>query len=201
MGIVQSARAECARQIRHAMQLLARYVDSEVPLVRANNALALLIAMSQPFYPIYVRLVTGHDASAVFLTLLTTPFFCCVPALSRHSKTWSLAAVPFIGLVNAAIATKVLGAEAGIELFVVPCLLVAFFVCDHTNRIVVVPTAIIALVIFSLVYCFSGSPLVSLPDDAYPALFRLNAFSVVFLSIYIVVTFGRARRIYQSRKT
>lgn len=176
-----------------AVRALDLYVDSAHPLQRANNVLALLVAANQPFYPLYVRGFAGPDGGVTFLTLLTTPLFLAVPALSRGAPGYAIASVPVIGLLNAAIATIALGRSVGIELFIVPCLAVAALVTDKSNAKVVLPGALAALMVFLLVYAADPGPLHRFDESARAVVYRLNAICVASLTIYILVAFSIAR--------
>lgn len=184
----------CAKRFAlAAVRGLGSYVASPEPLVRANNVLALLIASNQPIYPFYVRFVAGPDGGVTFLTLITTPLFLAVPWLSRRSRLLGLASIPVIGLANAAIATLALGNEAGIELFIMPCLTVAALVAGRDNYKLVLAAALVALGAFLFVHSSGIEPMHRFADAAQSALFRLNALAVTGLTIYIVVAFYRAR--------
>ena len=172
---------------------LSRYVDSSDPLVRANNVLALMVASNQPFYPFYVRFVAGDDHGVSFLTLLSTPLFLALPMMARWRPTLALAGIPVLGLVNGMLAMKALGTVAGIDLFVIPCLLVALLVLHRDSWKVVVPAAACAVLAFWAQYFWQGSPLHAFTGQALHSLYRLNAFSVAGLTLFITYSFTRAR--------
>ena len=176
-----------------ALRAIGCYVAAPTPLIRANNVLALLVASNQPFYPFYVRFMAGPDGGATFLTLLTTPLFVAVPWLSRRSPRLALASVPVIGLANAALATLALGSSVGIDLFIVPCLAVAFLVADREHFRFVIPAALAMLAGFLLVHLADVTPLHTYSDEARGALYRLNALAVTGLTIYIVYSLAVAR--------
>ncbi|MGD9671423.1 MAG: hypothetical protein AB7U75_20640 [Hyphomicrobiaceae bacterium] len=184
----------CARRYAlAAVRGLGSYVSSSEPLVRASNVLALLIASNQPIYPFYVRFVAGPDGGATFLTLITTPLFLAVPWFSRSSHRLGLASVPVIGLANAVIATLALGNAVGIDLFVIPCLAVAALVAERCNYKLVLAAALGALTAFLFVHFAGIEPMHRFADAAQSALYRLNAFAVAGLTIYIAIAFSRAR--------
>lgn len=179
---------------RRTVSALSVYVDSSDPLVRANNVLALLVASNQPFYPFYVRFMAGDDGGASFITLLSTPFFVAVPTLARLSRSAALAAVPVIGLVNGMFATKALGAAAGIELFAIPCMLVALLGSDRRSWAIVMSAAVAALAVYAAVYATTDGSWAGFGAVAHSSVYRLHLVSIVFLSLYIVYALGAARR-------
>lgn len=172
---------------------IGRYVAATDPVMRANNALALLVASNQPFYPFYVRFFAGPDGGATFLTLLTTPLFVAVPWLSRRSPRLALASVPVIGLANAALATLALGNSVGIDLFIVPCLAVALLVADRESFRIAFPAALTALAGFLLVHLADTTPLHTYSDEVRGSLYRFNALAVTGLTAYIVFSLSVAR--------
>jgi len=104
---------------------LAAYVAHDDPLVRAANVIALVVAGNQPFYPLYVHWVIGHDVVPTLATFLSTPFFAAVPAISRRDPRWGRAVLVLVGMANTIVVTKILGPASGVGLFLIPCLLIA----------------------------------------------------------------------------
>lgn len=104
---------------------LAAYVAHDDPLVRAANVIALVVAGNQPFYPLYVYWLVGHDVVPTLSTFLSTPFFAAVPAISRRDSRWGRAVLVLAGMANTVMVTKILGPASGVGLFLLPCLLLA----------------------------------------------------------------------------
>jgi hypothetical protein len=100
-------------------------VAHDDPLVRAANVIALVVAGNQPFYPLYVYWLVGHDVVPTLATFLSTPFFAAVPAISRRDTRWGRAVLVLAGMANTVMATKILGPVSGVGLFLIPCLLLA----------------------------------------------------------------------------
>ncbi len=183
------------------IRALSRYVDSPDPLTRANNVLALMVASNQPFYPFYVRFIAGDDNGVTFLTLLSTPLFLAIPVLSRWRPTLALAGIPVIGLVNGMIAMKAIGTAAGIELFVIPCFLVALLLAHKDSWKIVMGLAMCAALTFGLQFSLQQTSLHQFDDLQYASLYRLNAFSVAGLTIFIAYSLGRARYAFTRSRT
>ena len=175
------------------MAALSAYVDAPDPLVKANNVLALMVASNQPFYPFYVRFVAGDENYVSFLTLLSTPFFLTIPLLARWGSPIALAGIPILGLANGMLAMKALGTHAGIELFLIPCLLVALLLSHNHYWKIVLGSAIAAALVFSAQFLLQTTSLHTFNAQEYISLYRLNAFSVAGLTLFITYSFGRAR--------
>ncbi|MGE3645998.1 MAG: hypothetical protein AB7F96_19300 [Beijerinckiaceae bacterium] len=179
--------------VRRATRAIGNYATASDPVVRANNVVALLVASNQPFYPIYVRYLAGDDGGASFLTLLSTPFFLAVPWLSRQREWLSLAAVPFTGLINAALATIALGPKAGIEWFLLPCALAAAFAARRAGRFAMALTFSAGAAVFGCAHFSVQDPIAHFDAEALAALYRLDAFSAIGLSVFIVYRFYSSR--------
>lgn len=187
-------RTQAAELFHRALAAFAGYVASPDPVQRACNVIAMIIVCNQPFYPLYVRYLAAPDNGVSCLTFLSTPFFAAVPAIARRWPAAGLAALPAIGMANGAIATLALGRPAGVELFIIPCVLIALLAQNFAFRVPVAFATIFALLSFALVWIFMGEPLHVFTADQYTNLYRLNLFSVAGLTMYAVVTLLIARR-------
>lgn len=192
-GKDRAAEQRGASLIGRTIRAIPRYVDSPNPIVRANNVLALMVASNQPFYPFYVRFVAGDDNGVTFLTLLSTPFFLAIPLLARWRPAIALAAIPVLGIANGMLAMKALGTQAGIELFVIPCFLVALLVSYKNTWKMPVSLAVVSGLSFGLQFLLQEASLHAFDAPQYSSLYRLNAFSVLGLTAFIVYSLGRAR--------
>lgn len=113
---------------------LDAYVAHDDPLVRASNVVALVVAANQPFYPLYVQWVLGHDVAPSLMTLLSTPFFAAVPALARRNARAGRAVLVLAGMANTVLVTKLYGQASGVEIFLLPCMLIAAAFFRSTER-------------------------------------------------------------------
>lgn len=163
------------RRIQH-------YAAAEDRLTAASNRLALILASSQPFYPLYVRLATGEAHPLLALTLLSTPFFLASPWIARrfpaHGGLW----FPTIGALNTIFCGFIFGAASGVELFLAPCLVIAVLSCRPTQW------RSLALYVAGLVVAFwllrhrNEAPIYPATQAQFEALFSLNAYSAATLS-------------------
>ena len=101
------------------------YAAHDDRLVRASNQIALIVAASQPFYPIYVWWIAGADAWPTLFTLLSTPLFLAVPALSRVNGIAGRALLPLAGIANTILAAVLMPPSVGVLLFLGPILMIA----------------------------------------------------------------------------
>ena len=178
---------------RRLYATVAAYAHSPGPLQRSCNSIALLVASNQPFYPFYIRYLVGNDGGVSFLTLLSTPLFIAIPAIARRAPGMGLAALPVIGLANAMVATIAFGREAGIELFAIPCILIAAATTLRGPRLVPLLSAL-ALVVYFAVFAAIQNPLHPFSPAETASLYRLNMFSVAGLTVYIAYSFASALR-------
>jgi len=183
-----------AQAARLSMRAVRDYVDAPDPVVRACNVTALIVASNQPFYPFYVRYFAGDEGWITLLTLLSTPFFAAIPAIARKSQLAGKLALPVFGLLNSMLATKMFGAQAGIELFVIPCLLIAAMAADAGERARAGLVAGAFALAYLGVYLWHGTALHAFAPDELASLYRLNAFSVLCVTIYAAAALAMARR-------
>lgn len=88
-------------------------------------AVAWLIVANKPFFPLYVWWFVGVGTPAAYLTALSMPVFLAIALFGRRHPLAARIALPAIGAFDTVFATKLFGAESGMELFFVPCLLLA----------------------------------------------------------------------------
>jgi hypothetical protein len=82
---------------------LRRYAAHPDPATAATNVVALVVASNGPFYPLYVLALIGWDHTGAWLTMLASPLFLVVPALSRASPRAGRAALPLIDITNTVV--------------------------------------------------------------------------------------------------
>ena len=95
------------------------------PLAKVAATVALVVASNQPFYPLYLHAIVGKQAWPAWLTLLTTPLFLAVPAVARRHPLAGRAMLPIVGIVNTVFCVKLIGLATAVELFLLPCILLA----------------------------------------------------------------------------
>jgi hypothetical protein len=184
-----------ASGIRSRVNLLCRLSDYAAhpdPLTAACNRIALLVASNQPFYPLYLWWIVGGDWRVACWTFLSTPFFAAVPALARRNALAGRAMLPLTGIANGILSAKAFGEPSGVELFLIPCGLIACLAFRHSEwRAGAV--LFFATAIAGLLHGHYGMPLGRFNASEYAHFLRLNATSVVALSVLILWTLSRAR--------
>jgi hypothetical protein len=161
---------------------LRTYAAHPDPATSACNRIALLVASSQPTYPLYIGWLVGGDWWVACVTFLSTPFFLAVPALARRSAAGGQALLVLAGVGNAVLATKALGAASGVEAFLVPTALIALLAFTGRLRLGLV----LANMAVALLHSAYGMPWAEFSAPGYAALLRLNRLSAGLLSLIIL---------------
>jgi hypothetical protein len=166
-------------------QRLGSYAAHEDPLVAACNLIALVVASNQPFYPLYVYLAVSQHASPTCFTFLSTPFFILVPAVARRSAVIGRALLPLTGMANTILSAKVFGPASGVEVFLIPCALIAAAFFRSSEKLVSFSLLGLAAIIFLGVHGRYGAPVHLYSTDEYLAFVRLNAVSAGTLTVFV----------------
>jgi len=170
---------------------LGAYAANDEPLAAAGNKVALVLASNTPFYPLYVVAAAGSEGlPQLLMTQLVFPFFLLVPAVSRRRPLLGRAMLSLAGLANTVFCTWLLGEKSGTELFLVPCATLASLMFGAGERGWMLLLAALPLAAYVLLHGHYGAPPHLYPDDAYLALFSMNAFSVGTLSIFLGIVFS-----------
>lgn len=168
----------------------AAYGAHPDPATRAINLVALVLAWNGPFYPAYVIALLGRPGLGALLTMLASPFFYAVPWISRRHAGAGRIALPLFGILNTLYCVKLFGTDAGIELFFIPCILLAALLF---RRAEVWPKWLLigaAFVQFWLPGRIFGAPILHFGGPALTKLAALNLLSVASLSGFIALRFA-----------
>lgn len=172
---------------------LATYLANDDPLAMASNTGAFLVWSSQPLYPVYVAMIVGRDAWPALLTWLSTPFFFAVPLVARASSRGGRAIFVIAGVANTLLSTKAFGPATAVGWFLLPCFVLAagFYRAREWRyaTLLCVLTGAAALLVTRL-----GRPLHAYTAAQNASLSHLNVWSVLVLSLYLVVGAVRAHR-------
>lgn len=172
-------------RLRHMWDRIAAYAAHDDPMVAACNLIALVVASNQPFYPLYVYwTVSDHVWPAVF-TFLSTPLFLAVPAVARRYSKIGRALLPIVGMANTILSAKVFGPASGVEIFLIPCALIAATFFRPSERLlafILIGGAILIYFGFNGAY---GTPVHIYTSSEYQAFVRLNAMSAGTLSVFV----------------
>ena len=173
---------------------VAAYRASDDPRVAAANTIALLVAVNQPFYPLYVRALVGDDGGVSALAFLSTPFFLAVPAVARRSSLAGRALLPLAGVANTLLSAKAFGTASGVELFLGPCAMIAGMAFSARERWAALGLIGAALAAFLALHDRMGAPLHRFSSEEYARFLNLNVWSVAGLTAFVAIQFSAARR-------
>jgi hypothetical protein len=155
------------------------------PRARAAGAIALVVAINQPFYPLYLHAIAGAAATSAWLTLLSTPFFAAVPAIARRHSLLGRAMLPLAGVANTMLGVKLLGTASGVELFLLPCILLAAILFRPGERAVMAPVLLAPVAAYLGADRILGPPLHAFSAEEYRSMIALHAASVGALTAFI----------------
>jgi len=169
---------------------LDAYIAHDDPLVRASNVVAMVVAANQPFYPLYVYWLVGHDVVPSLLTFLSTPFFLAVPAIARWNSRTARAVLVVAGMANTVLVAKIYGQASGVEIFLLPCALIAAAFFRASERAISLGLLAVGVAIFFGLDGRYGTPI----GHALPAnekvLAGLHALSAGTLIVFIGFLLG-----------
>lgn len=161
------------------------YARNDDPLAEAANAIALLVASSQPFYPLYIYWSVGPTIWPTAFTFLSTPLFLLVPALNRTSTVAGRVLLPLAGIGNTVLSAAVFGIASGVEIFLIPCALIACLLFRPGERLASYTVVLLAILSFTVLRGFYGEPVHLYTAEEYADFMTLNAFSAGMLSCFV----------------
>lgn len=170
-------------------QRVAAYAAHPDPTAAACNRLALLVASSQPTYPLYLWWLVGGPWWLACWTFLSTPVFCLVPWAARRSPLAGPTLLVLAGFGNGLVAAKALGAGSGVELFLIPEALIALLALGRS------PWLVRALLAGAVAIFWLGRNLGPALGQFTPAqtdqMARINAGSAAVLTLVVLYSLGR----------
>lgn len=164
---------------------IVAYASNDDPLVASCNFIALVVASNQPFYPLYVYWTVSEHISPTFLTFLSTPLFLAVPAVARRWPKFGRALLPLTGMANTVLSASVFGAASGVEIFLIPCALIAAAFFRSSERLLALTLVGLALIIYLGLGGLYGAPMHLYSPAEYQAFSRLNAMSAGTLTVFV----------------
>lgn len=165
------------------------YRDNTDPLAMLANTVALVIAGNQPFYPLYLHAIVGQAAWPAWLTLLTLPLFALVPAVSRRHPLAGRMMLPMVGVANGVLAVKLIGLDTAVELFLLPCVLLATLLFRPSERLAMAVVVACPFAAYFVLDPAVGGPLEIYSNAEYHSIIRMHAFSVASLFALIGFVF------------
>jgi hypothetical protein len=179
--------------VKRLPALVARYAAHPDPLAAAGNAVALLVGSNQPLYPLTVYWATGADVTGLFIVFLSAPFFLAIPIVMRRNSLAGRVALVVVGSVDTFISIKVYGQEAGNELYLGPCLLLAALLFRKREQWW--SYGLMALIAVGTMAAHDryGASFLAWSAKDYATMMNLNIFYVAILTAFIGLSAGRAR--------
>jgi hypothetical protein len=166
------------------------YAGHPDPRAAAANAIALLVASNQPFYPLYLFWLVSPNIAPAWFTFLSTPFFLAVPAVARRNTIAGRALLPLAGIGNTILSAWLFGVASAVEIFLIPCAVIALLVFRPTERLVAFLLAGMALGVYLFLHEAYGLPLARYSAEEYAALARLNVVSASILTGFVALLFS-----------
>ena len=170
-------------------ETLRAYRDNPDPLALLANTVALVIAGNQPFYPLYLHWIVGEAAWPAWLTLLTLPLFAAIPAVSRRHPLAGRMMLVIVGTANGVLAVKLIGLDTAVELFLLPCVLLATILFRPTERPVMLVALACPFAAYFVLDPAVGAPLATYSNAEYRSIINMHAFSVASLFALIGFVF------------
>ena len=172
------------------MERVRRYTDNPDPMAKVAGTVALVVASNQPFYPLYLYAIVGKQAWPAWLTLLTTPLFLAVPAVAKRYPLAGRAMLPIVGVVNTVLCVKLIGLGTAVELFLLPCVLLAAILFRTNERLTMIPVLSVPFAAYFLLDGRLGDPLQTFDAASYVSIIALHAVSVASLTALIGFLFA-----------
>lgn len=171
---------------RRIWNRIAAYAAHDDPIVAACNLIALVVASNQPFYPLYVYWAVSDHVWPTFFTFLSTPLYLAVPAaVARRYSRIGRALLPVTGIANTILSAKAFGSASGVEIFLIPCALIAatfFRPAERVLAFILIGGAMFVYFGFNGAY---GTLAHIYTNSEYRAFVRLNAMSASTLSVFV----------------
>ncbi len=176
--------------LRRTRAWLRAYCDHPDPRVAANNAIALIVAVNGPLYPLYVWLLVGKAFWPSLLTLLSTPLFALVPMVARRSSLAGRVMLPLVGVTNTLVCVKALGEPSEVVLFLLPCIAIPAMTLRARERVLQLILVSLPSAIYLLGKGHYGPALYPYTPAQYAGLASLNTASVMGFTGFLGLMFA-----------
>lgn len=163
---------------------LRAYAASADPHVAAGNTIAMVLAWNQPYFPLYLWWIVGHDAWVGIPDAFSGILFFAVPAIARRSGVFGRVTLVVLSVANVAFCSAMLGEGAGIQLLFLPCGMLAAMLFTWRERFLMLAMTALPLVTWLLTRERLDHPPVRFTSEAYASLFTLNAVSAGALMVF-----------------
>jgi hypothetical protein len=171
-------RLRCIGMLKRILAIAKSYGTCSDPLSDLAAKVAMVVALNQPFYPLYLHAILGKAAWPAWLSLLSTPLFISVPSLIRRNPFAGRLMVPAAGLANTVACTKIFGVASGVELFLIPCALLGAALFRPNERLRTLPVLVLPFAVYLFLDPQLGSPIMYASASQLQGVFVVNAMSV-----------------------
>ena len=179
-----------ANDLRRVMARLRDYAAHSDPRAALANTVALVVASNQPFYPLYVYWAVSPTIWPSYASFLSTPFFLAVPWLMRRSTSLGRATLLFAGIGNTLVCAIALGRSSGVDIFLIPCLVLALLLFRRSERWLGFAFAALAAIVYLVPAGILGTPAHVYTASEYAAFQRLNFMSAATLTGLVALLFA-----------
>lgn len=190
------------RRLKRVVAAISAYAAHPDPRAAIANTVALVIVSNQPFYPLYLYWAVAPVVTPSYVTFLSTPLFAAVPAVMRRSSLSGRSLLLAAGIGNTLLCRAAFGASSGVEVFLLPCLMLAVMLFRRSERAFALGFTMLAFLAYLLPAALLGTPLQLYGPGEYVALQRLNFLSAASLTVLIGWLFsGRLNTISRADET
>ena len=172
------------------MARVSAYTDNLDPLAKVAGTIAVVIASNQPFYPLYLHAIVGVAAWPAWLTLLTMPLFLAVPPLAKRNSLAGRILMVVAGVTNTVLCVKLVGLRTGVELFLIPCVLLGAILFRPSERIMTLPVLALPFLVYLFLDGRLGVPFQTYSDADYTSIVAVHAISVASLTALTGILFA-----------
>ena len=176
--------------IKTLLLRLREYMENSDPLANAAGIVAIVVAVNQPFYPLYLHAIVGGAAWPAWLTLLSTPFFLMVPAVARRNSLLGRAILPIAGVANTVLCVKLFGVASAVELFLLPCVLLGVILFRPRERATMVLVLTLPFAAYLVLDWNLGPPMQVFRLSEYNSIIIVHAISVAALTALVGLLFA-----------
>ncbi len=176
--------------LRGVIDAVKAYAAHPDPRVETANFVALLVASNQPFYPLYLWWLVSDQVWPSYYTFLSTPFFLAVPAVARLNGVMGRALLPLAGIANGILCAKLFGVRSGVEIFLIPCAVLALLLFRPHERLAGYAVTLAAFLAYFVLHDAYGDAAIVYSAEEYAAFQRLNATSAAALTACVALIFS-----------
>lgn len=177
-------------RLKRVIAAIGAYAAHPDPRAAIANTVALVIVSNQPFYPLYLHWAVAPVVTPSYVTFLSTPFFAAVPAVMRRNSVLGRALLLVAGIGNTLLCRAAFGAGSGVEVFLLPCLMLALMLFRRSERAFAFGFTALAFAVYLLPAAWLGAAIHRYEIDEYAALQRLNFLSAASLTVLLAWLFA-----------